>query len=63
MKMNKIELGDKVRSKVSGFSGTVTAICNYLYSETMHQVTSTTLNPDGKENKLWFTAAELEKEG
>ena len=61
--MDKIELGDKVRSKVSGFNGTVTAICQYLYSDTMIQVTSTTLNPDGKENKIWFTSAELDKEG
>ena len=59
--MNKIELGDKVRSKVSGFTGKVTAICHYLYSETMVQVTSTTLNSDGKENKIWFNPTELEK--
>ena len=41
--MNKINLGDKVRSKVSGFSGTVTAICHYLHSESQYCVKSNAL--------------------
>lgn len=36
--MNRIKLGDKVRSTVSGFSGTVTAICHYLYNESQYCV-------------------------
>jgi preprotein translocase subunit YajC len=57
--MNEIKLGDKVRSKVSGFSGTVTAVCHYLHSDTHYAVTPT-VNPDGKVNVTWFALAELE---
>lgn len=28
--MSNIELGDKARDNITGFSGTVTAICRYL---------------------------------
>lgn len=52
--MNKINLGDKVRSKVSGFSGTVTAICHYLHSESQYCVKSNAL-VDGAEKVCWFS--------
>ena len=38
--MIEIKLGDKVRSKVSGFSGTITAKCEYLHSTTTYAVTA-----------------------
>ena len=56
--MNKINLGDKVRSKVSGFSGTVTAICHYLHSESQYCVKSNAL-VDGADNVCWFSIGEL----
>lgn len=46
--MNKINLGDKVRSKVSGFSGTVTAICHYLYG---HEIEMYTVEQGEKRDK------------
>jgi|GEM_PF-4312561 len=56
---HKIELGDKARSKVSGFHGTVTSICSYLYGESRYEVTSP--EPiDGEVKTVWFSAAELE---
>lgn len=56
--MNRIKLGDKVRSKVSGFSGTVTAICHYLHSESQYCVKSNAL-VDGAEKVCWFSIGEL----
>lgn len=56
--MNEIKLGDKVTSKVSGFTGTVTAKCEYLYSETQYAVTATELT-DGEAKISWFALAEL----
>lgn len=59
--MNEIKLGDKVRSKVSGFFGTVTAKCEYLHSSTQYSVTAPELT-DGEEKTAWFGSAELEVE-
>lgn len=56
--MNEIKLGDKVTSKVSGFTGTVTAKCEYLYSETQYAVTANELI-GGDEKTKWFSIAEL----
>lgn len=56
--MNEIKLGDKVRSNVSGFFGTVTAKCEYLHGNTSYAVTA----PDPVEGEVkveWFAATEL----
>lgn len=58
--MNDIKLGDKVRSSVSGFSGTVTAITHYLHGETYYSVTAHELT-DGEQKAAWFSIGELEK--
>lgn len=56
--MNEIKLGDQVRSKVSGFSGTVTAKCEYMYGETRYEVTAS--EPvRGEVKTSWFAALEL----
>lgn len=52
--MNRIKLGDKVRSTVSGFSGTVTAICHYLYNESQYCVKQNAL-VNGDEKVCWFS--------
>ncbi len=55
--MIEIKLGDRVKSKVSGFSGTVSAKCEYLYDRTTYQVTSLV---NGKVEVEWYAASELE---
>lgn len=56
--MNEIKLGNKVRSSVSGFSGTVTAKCEYLHGVTTYAVTAPEpLN--GEVKTEWFAASEL----
>lgn len=56
--MNGIKLGEKVRSSVSGFSGTITAKCEYLYGMTMYAVTAP--EPmNGEVKTEWFAASEL----
>lgn len=56
--MDKIKLGDKVCSSVSGFSGTITAKCEYLHSVAQYCVTAKCKDNDIKE--AWFAASELE---
>lgn len=57
--MNKIKLGDKVRSTVSGFQGIVTAKCEYLHDATRYAVTAS--KPvNGEVKTEWFAASELE---
>ena len=58
--MNKINLGDKVRSTVSGFEGTVTAVCEYLHSTTQYSVTLPGV-VNGETKTEWFGVTELEK--
>lgn len=56
--MNEIKLGDKVRGKVSGFLGTVTAKCEYLHRATEYAVTAP--EPvNGEVKTEWFSASEL----
>jgi len=43
--MSKIKIGDKVRDKITGFEGTVTADIKYMYGCRQFQVT-----PDVDEN-------------
>lgn len=57
--MNEIKLGDKVRSKVSGFKGTATGIIEYLHDPKRAQVTAP--KPvDGEIKIEWISLAELE---
>lgn len=56
--MKEIELGDKVHSSVSGFSGTITARCEYLHGTTTYAVTAPEpLN--GEVKTEWFAGSEL----
>lgn len=58
--MNEIKLGDKVRSNVSGFLGTVTAKCEYLHGNTTYCVTAP--EPvNGEVKNEWFSSSELQK--
>lgn len=52
-------MGDLVRSKVSGFSGIVTAVCHYLYGPITYAVTRDVI-VDGETKTEWFNQAELE---
>lgn len=56
--MTEIKLGDKVRSSVSGFSGTVTAKCEYLHGSTQYQVTASEV-VDGDVKSEWLYPSEL----
>lgn len=57
--MNEIKLGDKVRSTVSGFEGTVTGIAEYLHQTKQTQITAPKLT-DGEVKIDWFPLTELE---
>ncbi len=57
--MNEIKLGNKVRSKVSGFEGTVTGIVEYLHHSKQAQVTAPKLT-DGEIKIEWLSLTELE---
>lgn len=57
--MNGIKLGDKVRSTVSGFEGTVTGIAEYLHYPKQLQVTAPRLT-DGEIKIEWLPTSELE---
>ena len=59
--MDEIKLGDKVRSKVDGFKGTVTAICHYLYGEDSIEVTASELAV-GEIKSYWRSPDRLEKD-
>ena len=56
--MNEVKLGDKVKSTVSGFAGTVTAKCEYLNGSPRCEVTASELT-DGEVKRAWFEASEL----
>lgn len=56
---SEIKLGDGVRSSVSGFEGTVTAVCEYLHDGFHIRVTlPETINGETKHE--WFDPSELE---
>jgi len=57
--MNELKLGDYVRSKVSRFTGTLTATSQHLYGVPQGQVTFNT-PVDGETKSEWFVLAELE---
>lgn len=57
--MQKVELGDHVRDRVTGFQGVVTAHCHYLNEEDRYRVEG----PVGEKNEPkenWFTVSRLE---
>ena len=53
-----IKLGGKVVSRISGFTGTVTGICNYMYSQTRVEVTAPSVD-GAKPQSDWFYGKEL----
>lgn len=59
----KIELGDQVKDKISGFSGVVSAIGRYLNGCNRVLVTAETLNGDGKIVDWWIDDVQLEVTG
>ncbi len=58
--MEEIKLGERVRSRASRFTGTLTGICHYLYSEPKYQVTAD-IPVNGKTQTEWFSFRELER--
>ncbi len=59
-----IELGRKVRDKVSGFEGIVTGRAEYLYTTPTVQVTPEAVGSDGKLiGSVWLEEAQLEPAG
>jgi hypothetical protein len=54
-----LKLGDRVRSRVSRFTGTLTAICEYLHGEPRFQITLD-VPIDGETKREWFPLSELE---
>lgn len=59
--MNQIALGDKVKDKVTGFTGTVIAYTNYLYSNNSFTV-APSVDKEGKFiDVLEFNEGRLEK--
>ena len=59
----KIELGDLVKDRISGFSGIVTARSEYLNGCISVLVSPTNLDNDGKKIKgIWFDDVQLEVE-
>lgn len=56
-----IELGAKVRDKVSGFTGLATGRAGYLYTTATVQVTPKSIGADGKLiGCVWFEESQLE---
>lgn len=60
MKEFKFEFGAKVRDKVTGFEGVVTARCEYM-TGCIQYVVVPTVDKDGKEGKsTWMDEARME---
>lgn len=56
-----IELGDKVKDKISDFSGIVSTKATYLHESTRFGVTPTELDKDGnKRHTSWFDETAIE---
>ena len=56
-----IKLGDKVKDKISDFSGIVSAKCTYLHESTMFGVTPAELDRDGNKRDIkWFEETGLD---
>ena len=55
--MESVELGAKVKDKVSGISGTVTAICKYMCSPDRVEVT---YEKEREVKELWLPIGRLE---
>jgi len=46
-------LGLTAKDKVTGFSGTITAVCTYLYASARVEITATKVEADGTTQYLW----------
>jgi len=56
-----MDLGDKVRDKITGFTGIATAVTLYLHKCPLVEVTAKELSDgDGKLIVLWFDEPQLE---
>ncbi|HUX15460.1 MAG TPA: hypothetical protein VMW52_03255 [Phycisphaerae bacterium] len=53
------QLGDRVTDSVTGFQGVVTGRAEYLAGEDRLEVTSDTLDKDGKPVEQWFYPGRL----
>ncbi len=53
----KIELGKKVKDSITGFIGTVTARCEYLYSNTQVMIEGKT---EGRPVSMWCSEKRVE---
>jgi len=58
--MDEIKLGSTVCDKVTGFTGVVTAVCNYLYTSARVEITATRVESDGQTQSLWTDIARVE---
>jgi len=54
-------LGKQAEDTASGFKGTITAVCHYLYDTTSCLVTSK-IGTDGKLNQEWINEGRLKIE-
>jgi len=57
--MDGIALGDTVKDKVSGFTGVVVAIINYLYGSSRAQVVSKVVDSKNQPVDQWFDLDQL----
>lgn len=55
-----MKLGDKVRDRVSGFEGTITAHAEYLHMAEQFGVQSAALNEGKPIGIQWFEVSQLE---
>ena len=54
-----MKLGDMATDSITGFTGVVTAECNYLTGCTQYQVQPTTLKDGGLIGSEWFDESRL----
>ncbi len=55
-----IKLNDKMKDKITGYSGTVTAKAEYITGETRYLVES--VDCTGRPTEFWYDESRLEKE-
>lgn len=57
---DSLELGQTVKDRVTGFTGVLTAICEYLYASKRVEISATKVESDGTTQSLWVDAARIE---
>ena len=58
--MNKFNLNDLVRDKVTGYSGRITALASYVSGETRYLVEN--VDSTGRPIEFWYDESRLVKE-